>query len=367
MDRPSTDDLSRLFAELAIDPEHWDFFAAVAAVEAADPSRPRVGEALEPGQEAIDLAHVADFSFPRSTIAGWQTEARRPILWSRHLGFTGPMGPLPSHLTEIAFYERTRRGPKPFNQFLSLLGARPLQFFYRAWADARPAASAMRPADDRFAGYLGAVAGGTALGFLAPTSRAAMADGASFDDWRRLPYGGHLAALRSPMAIGALLSDLLRRTVTVREAIGRWRDVPAEQRTQLGRADAVLGRGATLGGRFWSVEYDVAFAIRARSMADLEDLLPGGRSHRLLAETARAALPHHINWRAHVAIAEHLIRPAGFGQASAGGTSLGSGGSRLGWTSWIAPRGRARLRRELTIHERSTLFPAGISATEEAA
>lgn len=364
MDGPSTDDLSRLFADLATNPEHWDFFAAVAAVEAADPVRPRVGDALEPTQEAIDLGHVADFSFPRTTIAGWQAEGRRPILWSRHLGLTGPMGPLPSHLTEIALYERARRGPKPFNQFLSLLGARPLQYFYRAWADARPVANATRPADDRFAGYLGAVSGSTALGFLAPTSRPPMGDAASFDDWRRLPYGGHLAALRSPMAIGSLLSNLLGRPVTVREAVGRWREVPGEQRTRLGRTDAVLGRGATLGGRFWSVEYDVAFAIRARSMADLEDLLPGGRSHQLLAEAARATLPHHINWRAHVAIAEHLIRPARLGSSRNGGKDAGT---RLGMTSWMAPRGRARLRRDLTINERSTPILGGAGATEEAA
>jgi type VI secretion system protein ImpH len=353
MDRPPTDDLTALFAAIASDPQRWDFFAAGRAVEAADPGRPRIGESLEPGQEAIDLEHQADFNFPRTTIAEFQGEGRRPALKSQHLGMTGPMGPLPSHLTEIAVYERARRGPKPFNDFLDLLTARPLQQFYRAWANADPCANAERPGDDLFAGYLGAVAGTTDLAFLRPDARPALGDASHFDDWRRLPYGGHLAALRAPGAIGALLSDLLGRPVTVTEAIGRWRPIPDDQRSRLGRSDSRLGHGATLGGRFWSVEYDVAFSIRAKSMADLEDLLPGGRAHRLLAEAARAALPHHIDWRARVAISEHLIKPARLGGKGA------NGATRLGWTSWMAPRGHVRLRHDLTIHERIITAHAG--------
>ena len=351
MGGPQTDDLIRLFADLAADPERWDVFAALSAVEAAAPDSPRIGESLEPGQEVVDVAHIADFSFPRTTVAGWQTEGRRPVLQTRHLGLTGPMGPLPSHLTEIAVYERARRGSKAFNQFLDLLTVRPLQQFYRAWANAHPGSNAARPGDDLFAGYIGATAGMTELAFLVPGTRQPMADAGHFDSWRRLPYAGHLAALRSPTAIASLLSDLLGRRVTVREAVGRWREVPGDQRTRLGRSDSTLGTGATLGGRFWSVEYDVAFAIRARSMADLYDLLPGGRSHQLLAEAARASLPHHINWRAHVSVTEHLIAPARL--ARKGGEMGDTMPTRLGLTSWIAPRGNVRTRAELTIHERT--------------
>jgi type VI secretion system protein ImpH len=348
MDRPPPDDLTRLFAALADDPQRWDVFAAAAGLEAADPSRPRLGEALDPAQDIVDLAHEADFNFPRTTIAGWSTTGRRPRLTSRHLGMTGPMGPLPSHLTEIAIYERSRRGPRPFNDFLDLLSVRPLQFFHRAWADANPCANAARPADDRFAGYVAAVAGVTDLAFLSPETRGAMGDADRFDGWRQLPFGGHLASLRAPQSIAAVLSALLGRPVTVAEAVGRWREVPGDQRTRLGRSDATLGSGATLGSRFWSVEFDVAFAVRARSMADLDDLLPGGRAHRLLSEAARTLLPHHINWRAHVAISEHRVQPARLAAKGSPGS-----GARLGWTSWMAPQGRARLRRDLTIHERA--------------
>lgn len=345
MVRSPSDDLTALFAELAQDATRWDFFAAGRAVEAADTARPRIGESLDPALEAVDFAHHSSFDFPRTTLSGWRSGKRRPAIKSQHLGMTGPMGPLPSHLTEIAIFEQSRRGPTPFGDFLDLLASRSLQQFYRAWANANPAANAQRPADDLFAGFVGAVSGVTGLDFLSPDGRPAPGDASTFDDWRRLPYGGHMAALRSPSAIAAILSDLLDRPVSVTEAVGRWRPVPRDQQSRLGKAHATLGQGTTLGGRFFSVEFDVAFAIRAKSMADLEDMLPGGRAHRLLSEAAGAALPHHIEWRAQVAISEHHVRPARLGEM------------RLGWTGWTAPRGHVRQRHDLTIR-------AGVSAPQ---
>jgi type VI secretion system protein ImpH len=250
------------------------------------------------------------------------------------------MGPLPTHLTEIAIFERRKRGPTPFADFLDLISARALQRFFRAWAEADRSAQADRPADDRFAGYIGAVSGAADLSFIDPAGRPKPDKvGNAFDGWRRLPYAGHLAGLRSASAVGDLLSHLLERPVTVVEAVGRWRVIPPEARTTIGRAHAGLGRGATVGGRFYAVEFDVAFEIGVASMARLEDLLPGGHANRLLGEAARAALPKHLDWRARVTIPEDAIAPARLGR------------TRLGWTSWIAPRETPRLRRDLALRD----------------
>jgi type VI secretion system protein ImpH len=135
--------------------------------------------------------------------------------------------------------------------------------------------------------------------------------------------------------------------VSVTEAIGRWRPIPDDARTLVGRAHAGLGRGATLGRRFYAVEYDVGLSIRACTMDELSDLLPGGRAHRLLSEAATAVLPHHIDWRACVAIEEPAIRPARLGAA------------RLGWTGWMAPRGRPVTRNDLTLRARPATLAAG--------
>ena len=330
--------LIALLGEIAADPTRWEAFAVGRAVDAARPDRPRIGTALDPQRESIDLVHQPSQDFPRSTIASFIDGKRRPQIRSQHLGMTGPMGPLPTHLTELAIFERRRKGATPFADFLDLLSARALQRFYQAWSESDPCAQADRPADDRFAGYIGAVSGAADLNFVDAGSRAApSAIGDEFDGWRSLPYAGHLAALRSAAAVGDLLSHLLERKVRVVEAVGRWRHIPDDARTRLGGIHAALGRGATAGAKFYAVEFDVGFEIAVRSMTELEDMLPGGHANRLLGQAARAALPKHLDWRARVIILETAIAPARLGAA------------RLGWTSWIAPTGRARHRRDLTL------------------
>ena len=337
---PATDYLTDVLAAVEADPTRWGVFAVARAVDSATPTGPRIGEALDPAREVIDLAHQPSQDFPRSTLAAFVPGKRRPTVRSQHLGLTGPMGALPTHLTELAIFERRKKGVTPFADFLDLLSARALQRFYRAWADADRCAQADRPANDRFAGYVGAASGAADLSFIDPLSRPRPEKtGAAFDGWRRLPYAGHLAGLRSAAAVGDLLSHLLERPVKVIEAVGRWREIPPEARTTLGRAHAGLGQAATLGGRFYAVEFDVAFEIGVTTMAGLEDLLPGGHVNRLLGEAARAALPKHLDWRARVTIPEDRIAPARLGA------------TRLGWTSWIAPKGSARIRRDLALRD----------------
>lgn len=340
-----TDHLTALLAEVEADPTRWGAFAFWRGVDAATPAGPRIGEALDPAREAVDLAHQPSQDFPRTTLAAFVAGKRRPTARSQHLGLTGPMGALPTHLTELAIFERRKKGVTPFADFLDLISARAMQRFYRAWAEADRAAQADRPADDRFAGYIGAVSGAADLSFVdAGTRPRADRTGDAFDGWRRLPYAGFLAGVRSAAVVGDLLSHLLERPVKVVETVGRWRPIAPEARTTIGRNHAGIGRGATLGGRFYAVEFDVAFEIGVASMAGLDDLLPGGHANRLLGEAARAALPSHLDWSARVTIAEDAIAPARLGR------------TRLGWTSWVAPKaaarlGTARTRRDLALRD----------------
>ncbi len=345
--RTPSDDLSALFADAAADPTAWEFFAFVRAVEQSSPRAPRIGTALDPAEEMLDLAHEPSVTFARTTVAGFDTDRRRPRLRSYHLGLTGPMGPMPTQMTEMAMAERAARGSKPLGDFLDLISTRMMQGFYRAWASGEPCAQADRPLDDAFAGYLGATSGATSLRFVSGAERDGH-DAHGFNDWRRLAYGGHLSGLRSAAAVGDLLGHVLERAVGVDETVGRWRAIPADARTRIGRQGAhhSLGIGATLGARFFAVEWDVALCVRATSMADLERLLPGGEINALLSEAAAAVLPHHLEWEARIEIDETAIAPARLGRA------------RLGMTSWIAPAGRGRMRNDVRLTQRTGLHRA---------
>ena len=274
--RTPSDDLTALYADAESNATAWEFFALVRSIEQLSEA-PRIGTALDPTDEPVELAHEPSLSFPRTTVAGFDRDRRRPRLRSYHLGLTGPLGPMPVHITEMAMFERAAKGTKPLGDFFDMVSARMLQGFYRAWASGDPCAQADRPADDDFAGYLGAVSGASSLRFVSGVERGRHDEG-GFGDWRRLAYGGHLAGLRSAAAVGDLLGHALERPVGVDETVGRWRDIPKDARTRIGRRGQHhrLGIGATLGGRFFAVEWDVAIRVRARSMEDLARLLPGG-------------------------------------------------------------------------------------------
>ena len=353
----SADTLPAVFDALEANAQHYDFFAAVRAVERASPDQPRMGRALNPAQEVMAVAHHGAADFPRTTVEGFDRRAgtqsdgksgRQPRLRSTHFGLTGPMGPMPFYLTELVIYERDRRGPKPLGDFLDLLSSRQLQFFYRAWADAQPCAQADRPADDDFAAHLGAVSGAADLRFVSGDSRPDHAAG-GFDAWARLGLAGHFAGLRSASAVADVLSTVLATPVRIVEGIGRWREIPADTRTRLGRSAPErgnhnqLGLGATLGQRFYATEWDVRLVLAARDMASLTALLPGGDRNVILSECARAILPQHIEWSARIEIDEAEIAPARL--------MRGAIGTRLGQTAWVAPKGIAgRKRDELRLH-----------------
>lgn len=340
--RTSPDDLTALLDDAEANATAWEFFALVRSMEQVSPGAPRIGTALDPADETVDLAHEATMHFPRTTVAGFDRDRRRPRVRSLHFGLTGPMGPMPLHITEMAMFERAANGTNPFGDLLDLVSTRMLQSFYRAWASGNPCAQADRPIDDDFAGYLGAASGSTSLRFVSGAERGGH-DDPGFGDWRRLAYGGHLSALRSAGAVGDLLGHALERPVGVDETIGRWRDIPQDARTRIGRRGAHhgLGTGATLGARFFAVEWDVALRVRAKSMEDLEQLLPGGGIHPLLVEASEAVLPQHIAWHARIEIDEAAIAPARLGAA------------RLGMTAWVSPRGRSGLRNDVRIARRT--------------
>lgn len=339
--------LMRILDKIEAEPQRFEFFAALRAIERASTTQPRLGRAFNPAQEPIAVAHHSSVDFARTTIESFERRAdkpnRAPRLRSNHFGLTGPMGPMPFYLTEIVIFERERRGPKPLGDFLDLLSERQLQFFYRAWADSQPSAQADRPADDGFAAQLGAVSGATDLRFVAGDSRPDHRD-SGFDAWARLGTAGHFAGLRSASAVADVLSTALATPVRVTESVGRWRDIPPAARSRIGKTrtsggnDNQLGLGATLGRRFFATEWDVRLTLAAPDMKALQALLPGGVGNAMLCECAAAILPQHIEWNARIEIDEARIAPARL--------QRGASGARLGQTAWIAPKGVAGRKRD---------------------
>ena len=330
-------------AENGAAPEHLDFLRRVArtadrfglfpvlrGAEARAPHLPRIGLARLPSQNIADLRQIATLGFPASTLGEISVRRGRADVAGYWLGLTGPMGPLPLHLTEFAAYERRYSQKRPFGRFLDMLAGRMLQFFYRAWADSQPAANADRPEDDRFAAYLAALSG--AAEGVSPE--------AAFPARARLHYAGLFASRRSAAGIEDALSDLLRTPVKLLEFQPRWRDIETEDRTRLGLGFNSLGVDTVIGARVLGVSDAYRIVLRADTLADYDDFLPTGERFKVAAEALDAFSPSHLEWDIALELDQAQARPLRL-----------DGGNRLGWTAWLTPppsggvRADAHLRR----------------------
>ncbi len=327
-DGQTPDHLSFLRAA-AREPKRWGFLALLRKAEARAPELPRIGRSRLPVQNIADLAQTPDLVFPASTVCEIEPgPGGRQRVRSLFLGLTGPMGALPLHLTEYAFYERRNSERRPFGRWLDVLTDRMLQFFYRAWADTQPAAQADRPDDDRFARYVAALSG-------AGDGADALEDVESFTRTRRLHYAGAFVSRRNASVLCDALSHLLKRPVSIREFIPRWRDVEPADRTRLSSAAGGaggynrLGMNTVLGARVRQADDTFRVVVRATCASDYRQLLPGQPAYAAAREAIRALAPSHLGWELELELEE----------SKAEGARL-DGLASLGLMCWLTPKGR---------------------------
>lgn len=318
--------------EAAADARRYGLFPIVRGAEARAPALPRLGRARLPEQSIADLAQVPTLAFPDSTLDAVDIVEGRASVSGYWLGLTGPAGPLPSHLTEFAAFERRYAKERPFGRWLDLLANRMLQLFFRAWADSQPAAQADRPAEDRFAAHLGALTG----------ADQGVARDARFPAPARLHYAALFASRRSAVGIEDALSHLLGQAVSVLEYQPRWRDIEPDDRTRLGGGFSRLGRETVAGARVRVASDAFRVVIRAGSMRDYQALLPGGERFRIASEALDAFAPSHLEWDIVIELPERDARPARL-----------DGRSRLGWTGWLTPKQTDAIRADAHLTRRT--------------
>jgi type VI secretion system protein ImpH len=306
---------------VATDARRYGMFPAVRGAEARAPTLPRVGHSRRPSQNVVDLAQVPALNFPAPTLDSVEFHHDRAQLNGFWLGLTGPMGALPTHLTEFASFERRYAKTRPFGRFLDLLANRMLQFFYRAWGDSQPVVQADRPEDDRFATYLARLTG----------AAEGVEDQAGFPAQARLLYAALFASRRSAVAIEDSIGHLLNQPVRVLEFQPRWRDIEVADQTRLGRAFSTLGGDMMAGKRVRVASDAFRVVIRANSMREMERLLPSGNRFKIASEALDAFAPSHLEWDIMIEMEERHARPAHL-----------DGRTRLGWTGWLCPNGKSR-------------------------
>ena len=302
------------WSALAEDLRSAGLFAVLRRAEAMAEGQPRLGTARRPELSIVDLAQEPSLGFSPVTLERLEFRHGRPRLYGHWLGLLGPMGPLPTHMSEFAAYERRYADKQPFGDWLGLISGRMLQLFYRAWAESQPVCQADRPGDDRFAAQLGALCG----------AMEGASDDSRFMAHARLHYAGVFVGPRSAVALEDGLGHLLRQPATVIEFMPRWRELESGDRTRLGRGFATLGEDAVLGARIYSASDAFRVVVQAKNHADYLTLLPGGERFGVAAEAIESFKPSHLEWDLCVELADEEAPVARL-----------DGQTRLGWTGWL--------------------------------
>ncbi|PEQ14752.1 hypothetical protein B2G71_03180 [Novosphingobium sp. PC22D] len=315
---------------IAEDVRGFGLFPVVRNAEALARDLPRVGTSNGPSRDVLKLSQFPSLAFPAPTIETIEFKDGKADIQGLWLGLLGPMGPLPTHLTEFAVYERRYAGQRPFGSWLDLISNRMLQFFYRAWADTQPAASADRPGDDPFAWFVaclcGALDGSDESGVLPSAAR--------------LQYAALLASPRSAVAIEDALSHLLEQDVSIEEYQSAWYPVEPSEQSRLGTNFCTLGQDTLIGQRIRTSSEAFQVIIRAGSLSDYRSLMPSGPRFAMAREALNAFTPSHLNWELVVELEGALV-----GNARADGTA------QLGWTSWLGDGRPGEIRRDVKLRK----------------
>lgn len=304
------------------DPQKFGFLTLMRELERGAPDKPRIGLNATLNEEIATLGQDPFMSFPVANISHYEEQKDRPPrIRSRFLGYFGPQGALPMHIT-VEAYHWYRNRDDAFVAFTDMITGRFQQLFFRAWSDARGITQYDHPADDRGRRHVGAF-----VGLASP----ALQDRGAVPDLARVQVAGlALGRIKSPVRLRQILEKLLGVGISVEEHVPIWMSFEPGDQSRIGQQGASLGRDCRLGARVQSVNEKIRIHVRTETRPEYESFLPGGAQF----ERLRDLLFWYLGSEVEVDIAPAL--PA----TAISGVSLGGApgqGAALGWTAWMAP------------------------------
>jgi type VI secretion system protein ImpH len=328
---PRRESVGERLEACAREPWAYDYFALMRRLESLAAGAPRWGRALLPGAEPVRVGQEPSLAFAPAALGRIEPAGAHspPRLRQHFFGYLGPNGPLPVHLSDFIRERALNHGDPTWLAFLDTFAHRFSLFFYRAWAQARPAVGMDRPAEDPFRRQVGAL-----IGIGTPTRQ----DRDEIHDDARLHFAGRLARrVHNAEGVEAVLAGYFGVPVRLEPWVGHWMALPAQELTRLGRGGAActLGGGAMLGRRAWDRQHRVRLHIGPLSLERYRAFLPIGPARPVLQRWMQQLLGGELYWDAALVLNKAEVPPARLG------TRAGNA-PRLGWVCWLGDRPRAQ-------------------------
>jgi type VI secretion system protein ImpH len=322
-DRKTTDHLGGPTAALQEKPYQFGFNAVLRFFECMHAERPRLGTSLRPVDDPIRLGQEPAMTFEAASLTAFEPgrQGKPHRLMVRLLGLLGPNGPLPLHLTEYAQERKRDHGDQTFARFLDVFHHRMLSLFYRAWANNEPTVSFDRPDADRFADYVGSLAG---LGMPSLRKRDDISDHTKFY------YSGRFSGqTKCAEGLQAILADYFNLPAGIEEFVGEWMRLPQQHLCRLGQdeSNGSLGRSILVGSNVWGSQHRFRIILGPLNLQDYVRLLPTGDRIRRLVSLVRNYIGDELAWDVRLILRRQEVPKACL-----------DGDTRLGWTSWLGER-----------------------------
>ncbi len=308
-----------LIEELFATPYRFDFLQAVRLLQhGGDPSS-AVGRAPRPRYESVRFRVLQSLAFPPSEIQALERPAdpaRPPILTVAFMGLTGPSGVLPHCYTELMI-ERNRAGDRTAGAFFDLFNHRLISLFYRAWEKYRPYLAHEKGGDDPVSRHLFDLIG---LGLEPLQNRN------TFPDEALRFYAGFFARRHRPaVVLSRLLGDYFKLPVEVRQFVGQWLPLAADDRSRLGASGAHNGLGTSfvLGSRVWDEQGKFRVRLGPLSLKKFLALTPDGPHFQALVQMTRAYVDAEFAFDVQLVLAAEEVPPCHLSEQSPTRPQLG--------------------------------------------
>lgn len=265
------------------------FLSLLRAISARDPLAPLPGTAHLPDEESYRLGQQPTMIFAPREISSIQARHGKLSVRLFGLGIWGPQGPLPLHLTELAYTRIVGHNDDTLMHFADIFHHRAFSQFYRAWASSQATASLDRQGDETFSLYVGSLAG------IDPKE----AKDSCLPVHARLASTAHLVReARNPDGISATLSYYFGVPVAIEEFIPQWIDIPTSDYSRLGYpgAPSVLGVGAILGNMIADSQHKFRLVLGPLDLDQYLRFTPQGTDLHALIEWVRAFIGYEYAW-----------------------------------------------------------------------
>jgi len=307
-------------AEVSEKPYRYGFFQTVRRINCFYDNKPLTGRSFRPVDDPIRFTQEPYTFFAPATLGGLKIDGSSPYpcLSQRFLGLFGPNGPLPLHITEFARDRSRHHHDHTLASFADMFHHRAVSLFYAAWAQSQPVVQFDRPAEDRFAMYVGSL-----IGLGLPSLR----DADSMHHVSKLGFAGHLGSLpRHVSGLVSVVKGYFNVPTQVYEFIAHWMRIPKGDLVLLGEGsmNGCLGRDTTIGERVWQRQDKFQLRLGPLSLEKYESFLPTGRSFDALVSAVRNYVGIEYLWEVNLVLKKEE-KPV---------TCLGKSGA-LGWTSWL--------------------------------